>query len=87
MKIKKSYFELELMLDDKYYAYGFEVILSKGKFTSEWLVELASDNREKIIFSRDIVNGKYEFGSQVNIKGLMEKIGRASCRESVWLKV
>jgi hypothetical protein len=73
-KEKESYFELELMLDDKYYAYGFEVILSKGKFTSEWLVELASDNREKIIFSRDIVNGKYEFGSQVNIKGLMEKL-------------
>lgn len=48
-KEKKSYFELEIMLDDKYYAYGFEVILSQSKFVSEWLVELKSDGSEKNI--------------------------------------
>ena len=73
-KNKESYFELELMLGNKYYAYGFEVILNKGKFISEWLIELTSDNREKIVFSRDIVKGTYEFGGQVNIKGLVEKL-------------
>jgi len=73
-KDKESYFELEIMLDGKYYSYGFEVILNKGKFTSEWLIELTSDNREKIIFSRNIVEGKYEFGGQVNVKGLIEKL-------------
>ena len=39
-KDKESYFEVEIMLGEKYYAYGFEVILNQGKFVSEWLVEL-----------------------------------------------
>lgn len=73
-KDKESYFELELILNDKYYAYGFEVILNKGKFTSEWLIELTPDNREKIIFSRDLWKGTYEFGAQVKVKGLAEKL-------------
>lgn len=73
-KDKESYFELELMLGNKYYAYGFEVILNKGKFISEWLIELTSDNREKTIFSRDINKGTYEFGGHVNVKGLTEKL-------------
>ncbi len=73
-KEKESYFELELMLENKYYAYGFEVILNKGKIVSEWLIELTSDNREKVIFTRDIMNGTYEFGGQVNVKGLAEKL-------------
>lgn len=49
-KDKPSYFELELSINNKYYAYGFEVVLNKGKFISEWLIELTSDNREKIVF-------------------------------------
>ena len=64
-KEKKSYFELEIMLDDKYYAYGFEVILSQSKFVSEWLVELKSDGSEKNIFTRDIENGETEFSSEL----------------------
>lgn len=71
---QESYFELELLLGNKYYAYGFEVILSQSKFTSEWLVELTADNKEKIIFSRDISNGTYEFGKEITIKGLIEKL-------------
>lgn len=71
---KESYFELELTLGNKYYAYGFEVILNQGKFTSEWLIELAPDNRERIIFSRDIEKGTYELGGQVKVKGLAEKL-------------
>lgn len=73
-KDKESYFELEILLNNKYYAYGFEVVLNQSRFTSEWLVELTSDNREKLIFRRDIVNGTYEFGTEVNSKGLMEKL-------------
>ena len=73
-KDKESYFELEILLNDKYYAYGFEVILNQSRFTSEWLVELTSDNKEKLIFSRDIIKGIYEFGGEVKIKGLIEKL-------------
>lgn len=73
-KNKESYFEVEIMLGEKYYAYGFEVVLNQGRFVSEWLVELSSDNKEKIIFSRDIANGTYEFGDEVREKGLIDKL-------------
>lgn len=73
-KEKESYFELEIMLEEKYYAYGFEVILNQSKFVSEWLIELTSDNKEKLIFSRDIKNGVFEFGSSLQEKGLIEKL-------------
>lgn len=61
-KSKESYFEFEIKLGEKYYSYGFEIILNESKFISEWLVELKSDNKEKIIFNRDIQKGKYKFG-------------------------
>ena len=73
-KEKESYFELEIMLGEKYYAYGFEVILNQSKFVSEWLMELTSDNREKLIFSRDINRGIFEFGDTLQEKGLIDKL-------------
>lgn len=73
-KEKESYFELEIMLEERYYAYGFEVILNQSKFVSEWLIELTSDNKEKLIFSRDIKNGVFEFGPSLQEKGLIEKL-------------
>lgn len=62
---KESYFELEIMLDNNYYAYGFEVVLSQSKFVSEWLVELRSDGSEKNIFTRDIEKGETEFSNEL----------------------
>ena len=38
------------------------------------MVELTADNKEKLIFSRDILNGTYEFGNALNTKGLREKM-------------
>lgn len=73
-KEKESYFELEIMLNKKYYAYGFEVILSQSRFVSEWLIELKSDGSENIIFTRDILEGKFEFGNQFKQKDLMDKL-------------
>ena len=64
-KEKESYFELEFMLDDKYYAYGFEVILSEKQFVSEWLIELKSDGKEKNIFTRDVEKGEIEFSEEL----------------------
>lgn len=72
---KPSYFELEMKIDEKYYSYGFEVILSKSEFISEWLVELTSDNKEKCVFTRDIKNGIYEFGPDLKKdKKTMDKL-------------
>ena len=71
---KASYFELEIMVKDKYYAYGFEIILSQSKFLSEWLVEIIDENNERTIFSRDIEKNAYEFDSDLQIEGLWEKL-------------
>lgn len=61
-KDKASYFELELLLDDHYYAYGFEVILNSSQFISEWLVEMTADGNEKAVFTRNIKEGDFDLG-------------------------
>lgn len=73
-KEKPSYFEIEIMLGKKYYAYGFEVILSQSKFISEWLVELTADNKEKIIFTRNVQKGDFQLGSRLQIEGLKARM-------------
>ena len=73
-KDKTSYFELEIMLDGRYYAYGFEIILNQSRFVSEWLIELTNDNKEKLIYERDIIKGTFEFGDELKEKGLIEKL-------------
>lgn len=69
-----SYFEIEIKIGEKYYAYGFEVILSLGQFVSEWLYELKSNNQDRLVFSRDIVNSSYSFGKELQVKGLIDKL-------------
>lgn len=69
-----SYFELEIKIKDKYYSYGFEAILSKGIFISEWLVELSYDSEEKLIFSRDIPKGSFEFGDSIRESGQYDRL-------------
>lgn len=61
-KNKPSYFEMELMIGEKYYAYGFEAILSKQQFISEWLYELLPNNTEKLIFERNIEKHTHNLG-------------------------
>jgi len=72
-KEQESYFEFEIMINQRYYAYGFEIILSQGKFLSEWLVELTANN-EKTIFIRDIKNGKFKLDGPLITQGLVDKI-------------
>lgn len=73
-KNEPSYFEIEVKLGNRYYAYGFEVILNQSKFISEWLVELQKDNSEKEIFHRDILSGEWKTSGELNRKGLREKV-------------
>lgn len=58
-KNKESYFEIQLLINNKYYLYGFTVLLSTGEFLSEWLYEVSKD-REIRIFERDIANGIFD---------------------------
>lgn len=73
-KEKESYFEFEMLLNNKYYAYGFEVILNLSKIVSEWLIELTADNNEKVIFTRDVINNVFEFGKDFKDKKLLQKL-------------
>lgn len=72
-KDKKSYLEFEILYNEKCYAYGFEIILSKGTFVSEWLIELSS-NSDKVIYTRDIVNGEYQLGTHFKNSNLRKKL-------------
>lgn len=58
-KNKESYFEIQVMVNNKYYLYGFTILLSTGEFLSEWLYEV-NKNSEVRIFERDIKNGIFD---------------------------
>ncbi|MCL2863238.1 MAG: ATP-binding protein [Methanimicrococcus sp.] len=58
-KNKPSYFEFEIKRGNKYYAYGFELMLSQGQLLSEWLYEIKKDASHPI-FKRDIGNKKID---------------------------
>lgn len=50
---RESVFELQFTVGDRFYAYGFSVILSKRKITEEWLYELMQDGAAHNLFIRE----------------------------------
>jgi len=67
-KTKPSYFEFEMKIDGKCYAYGFELILNEKEFTSEWLYEINNENSKKI-FERNVTEETINLNSSLkNIK-------------------
>lgn len=48
-------FEYEIYINNKCYAYGFNILLSKKTITGEWLYEITNNN-EELIFERDLEN-------------------------------
>lgn len=58
-----STFSFVIKIDEKKYDYGFEVLLTTGEFTSEHLYEITKTSIQKVIFSRNIINGTYEVTS------------------------
>ena len=73
-KDKASYFEMEILLNGRYYSYGYEVVLSQSRFVSEWLVELNADNTENIVFERNVQDGSYHLGVALEQKGLADTL-------------
>jgi len=68
-----SYFELEVKINGKYYAYGFEAILSQSRFISEWLLELAPNGKDKLIFNRDIEKHELNFGESIKRSKIFDR--------------
>lgn len=73
-KARVSYFELEIKIGHKYYAYGFEAVLNNSSFISEWLVEIMPDNTEQEIFKRDTVEGTFQVNSYFKDPILLNKL-------------
>lgn len=73
-KGKKSYFEFEMKLGESYYAYGFEILLHSSSITSEWLVRLRPNGKDRTIFTRDIKTGTYTVDSFVKNSNLKNKL-------------
>ena len=70
---KPSYFEFEILLNNNNYAYGFEIFLEKSQIVSEWLVQLSPTGNDKTIFSRDVLNGKFQSDLKVTSQTLRNK--------------
>lgn len=60
-KDKHTTFEYEIMIGDRYYAYGFNIIISKKEICGEWLYDI-TNNDEKLIFERNIDENHFEYG-------------------------
>ncbi|ATB70011.1 hypothetical protein SJPD1_1906 [Sulfurospirillum diekertiae] len=63
---KPTSFEFELELDNKFYAYGFSVILEKKEIVEEWLYEIGKNTSDKIFTrkSKTISFGKFLKGEK-----------------------
>ena len=59
-----TYFEFVIETGGQYYSYGFEILLSEGKYRSEWLIRLnPANNGEEVIFERDLESEEeFRFG-------------------------
>ncbi|KMP24516.1 ATP-binding protein [Bacillus wiedmannii] len=59
--IKPTTFEYEFNIGMKYYAYGFNLLLSESKITGEWLYELKPSG-ESLIYERDLIINDFKQG-------------------------
>lgn len=62
-KEKKTTFEYEIMVNNRYYAYGFNVLISRKEICGEWLYDITSDD-EKLIFERNLEEGSFEYSAK-----------------------
>lgn len=66
---RPSLFELQFTIGEKFYAYGFSLILKDRKVESEWLYELYQNGSQKTLFERE--NGKKPvLGEALNFSNL-----------------
>lgn len=59
-----SYFEFEICIGGKLYSYGFEMIISEGEITEEWLILLGMSKNQEL-FSRNTTTGQYSYDTNL----------------------
>lgn len=73
-KNEKSHFEFTILLDNKRYTYGFEIVLSSQSLQKEWLYELTYGKNYKVIFDRNIVTGEHTVNSYFKNNAINERL-------------
>lgn len=72
-KEKNSYFEFEICIDGKIYAYGFEMQIALRQITEEWFIELGKD-RNRELFTRNTVTKQIIFDNSLIKKDSAERM-------------
>lgn len=53
--LENTSFEFEIKLNDKFYAYGFDILLSQNSIKGEWLYEIdKKKNKDVLIYTREL---------------------------------
>lgn len=64
-KYKESYFEIKILLNNKYYIYGFKMLINKISFTEEWLLEELKGRTTREIFRRNITQNDFNLSDSL----------------------
>lgn len=70
---KPSLFEMEILLGDRRFTYGFEILLNIGTFVREWMSEQRG-NKKRLVFERSISSGEYTVDAYINDDMLNERL-------------
>lgn len=65
--IKPSTFEIQFTINEKFYAYGFSLILQEREIISEWMYELYQSGSAKTLFERE-QGKKPKIGENVSLE-------------------
>ena len=69
-----STFEIEVIIDNKHYLYGFSVILNTRGIQEEWLYQVSITGIRKLIFKRNLPNNEFIIGGYFKTKDAISKL-------------
>jgi hypothetical protein len=73
-RLKPSYFETELICQDKRFCFGFSIILNTGNIIEEWLYEITPSGLKKPLYSRNVEEETFTIGSYFKKKEAIAKL-------------
>lgn len=78
-RTRESVFELQFLVDNTFYAYGFSAILCERRITEEWLYELLIEGGDRNIFLRPTPNERIDDEEHLHLNIMKD---RKECREA-----
>jgi len=70
---RPSSFEVEVVLEDSVFLYGFDVLLNESRFLTEWLFE-KKGSKKRLIFQRDIASETFDIASFPSSAAVNERL-------------